>query len=53
LREIADAQQATMSRVVADIEASRPSGNLSSAIRTYVLRKVREQAADAPTTPDP
>lgn len=53
LREIAHAQQATMSSVVADIEASRPGGNLSSAIRTYVLRKVREQAMDAPTTPGP
>jgi predicted DNA-binding ribbon-helix-helix protein len=42
LREIADAQQASVSRVVANIEASRPRGNLSSAIRTFVLSKVRD-----------
>jgi predicted DNA-binding ribbon-helix-helix protein len=50
LREIAHTQQATMSRIVTDIEASRPSGNLSSAIRTFVLNKVREsEAAASPT----
>jgi predicted DNA-binding ribbon-helix-helix protein len=53
LREIAGAQQASVSRVVADIEASSPRGNLSSAIRTFVLNKVREPATDAPTTPGP
>jgi predicted DNA-binding ribbon-helix-helix protein len=53
LKEIADAQQASVSRVVAHIEASRPRGNLSSAIRTFVLNKVREPATVAPTTTDP
>jgi predicted DNA-binding ribbon-helix-helix protein len=50
LREIAHTQQATMSRIVTDIEAGRPGGNLSSAIRTFVLNNVREsEAAAAPT----
>jgi predicted DNA-binding ribbon-helix-helix protein len=40
-----------VSRVVADIESSRPRGNLSSAIRTFVLNKVREPVA--PTTTGP
>lgn len=53
LREIAEAQQASLSSVVADIEASRPGGNLSSAIRTFVLNKVREPATVAPTTTGP
>jgi predicted DNA-binding ribbon-helix-helix protein len=40
LREIAEAQQASVSSVVADIEASSLGGNLSSAIRTFVLNTV-------------
>jgi predicted DNA-binding ribbon-helix-helix protein len=50
LREIAEAQKAPLSSVVADIEASRPGGNLSSAIRTFVLNKVREPGAVVSTT---
>ena len=53
LREIAVGQQATVSRVVADIEASSLGGNLSSAIRIFVLNKVREPATVAPTVPAP
>jgi predicted DNA-binding ribbon-helix-helix protein len=53
LREIAVGRQATVSSVVADIEASSLGGNLSSAIRTFVLNKVREPATVAPTTPGP
>ena len=53
LREIAEAQQASLSSVVADIEASRPGGNLSSAIRTFVLNKVREPGAVASTNQGP
>ena len=53
LREIAEAQQVSLSSVVAGIEASRPGGNLSSAIRTFVLNKVREPATVAPTIPSP
>jgi predicted DNA-binding ribbon-helix-helix protein len=53
LREIAEAQQASLSSVVAGIEASRPGGNLSSAIRTFVLNKVREPGVVASTTQGP
>jgi predicted DNA-binding ribbon-helix-helix protein len=53
LREIAEAQQASVSSVVAHIEASHPLGNLSSAIRTFVLNKVREPATVAPTITGP
>jgi predicted DNA-binding ribbon-helix-helix protein len=45
LREIADAQRVPVSKVVADIEADPARGNLSSAIRTFVLHKVRDAAA--------
>jgi predicted DNA-binding ribbon-helix-helix protein len=53
LREIADTQQATMSTIVTGIEASRSNGNLSSAIRTYVLNMVRESGTAAPSTSGP
>ena len=53
LREIAEAQQVSLSSVVAGIEASRPGGNLSSAIRTFVLNKVREPGPVASTTQGP
>ena len=41
LRKIANAQQATLSNVVAEIDKKRKSGNLSSAIRLFVLDQVR------------
>jgi predicted DNA-binding ribbon-helix-helix protein len=47
LREIAHTQQATMSTIVTEIEASRLNGNLSSAIRTYVLNRVRDEEVAA------
>jgi predicted DNA-binding ribbon-helix-helix protein len=53
LREIAHSQQATMSTVVTDIESGRLNGNLSSAIRTYVLNKVRQSGTAAPQTFSP
>jgi predicted DNA-binding ribbon-helix-helix protein len=37
LKEIALAQSATLSDVVASIDSERPHGNLSSAIRLFVL----------------
>ncbi len=37
LKEIAHAQQATVSRLIADIDKTRTSNNLSSAIRLFVL----------------
>jgi len=37
LKKIADAQEATLSELVAKIDQTRQKGNLSSAIRLYVL----------------
>lgn len=41
LREIAQAQQATLSKLVGEIDRARQQGNLSSAIRLFVLEQVR------------
>jgi predicted DNA-binding ribbon-helix-helix protein len=41
LREIAQAQDATLSKLVAEIDRTRQQGNLSSAIRLFVLEHVR------------
>jgi len=41
LKKIAHTQQATMSKVIADIDNTRQHGNLSSAIRLFVLDQVR------------
>jgi predicted DNA-binding ribbon-helix-helix protein len=41
LKEIAAGRKATLSEVVANIDASRSQGNLSSAIRLYVLDHYR------------
>ena len=41
LKEIARAQQATLSNLVAEIDKTRQHGNLSSAIRLFVLDRVR------------
>src|SRR4029079_18201662 len=48
LKEIARGQQATLSNVVAEIDKARQRGNLSSAIRLFVLDRVR-----TPTTTGP
>jgi predicted DNA-binding ribbon-helix-helix protein len=45
LKEIAAARDATLSEVVASIDASRSQGNLSSAIRLYVLDHYRARRA--------
>jgi len=45
LRKIANAQNATLSNVLAEIDKKRQQGNLSSAIRLFVLDRVR--AVDA------
>jgi len=44
LKEIAAGRKATLSEVVANIDASRSQGNLSSAIRLYVLDHYRSPA---------
>jgi predicted DNA-binding ribbon-helix-helix protein len=41
LKEIAHAQRATLSKMVAEIDNTRHQGNLSSAIRLFVLDQVR------------
>ena len=46
LRKIANAQQATLSNVVAEIDKKRKNGNLSSAIRLFVLDQVRASEAN-------
>jgi predicted DNA-binding ribbon-helix-helix protein len=42
-KEIADERQLTLSDLVGDIDADRQEGNLSSAIRLFVLRQYRDQ----------
>jgi len=46
LKEIARAQQATLSDIVAEINKTRQRGNLSSAIRLFVLDQVRAPEKD-------
>jgi len=41
LKEIAQARHATMSKLVGEIDRTRQQGNLSSAIRLFVLDHVR------------
>ena len=41
LKKIASTQQATRSKVIANIDKERRHGNLSSAIRLFVLDQVR------------
>ncbi len=45
LKEIATVRSATLSEVVAGIDASRSQGNLSSAIRLFVLEDYRAARA--------
>ncbi|MGB6536540.1 MAG: ribbon-helix-helix domain-containing protein [Xanthobacteraceae bacterium] len=47
LKEIAKSNQATLSSIVAHIESSRQYGNLSSAIRLFVLEHASARAPSA------
>jgi predicted DNA-binding ribbon-helix-helix protein len=47
LTEIAEAQGATVSQTVTEIDKSRQGANLSSAIRLFVLDRVRSQKVGA------
>jgi predicted DNA-binding ribbon-helix-helix protein len=47
LKDIARARGVTLSALVASIDQSRGKGNLSSAIRLFVLDHVRGQPGDA------
>jgi len=44
LKEIAQGQQMTLSSMVGDIDTNRRQGNLSSAIRLFVLDSVRTRS---------
>lgn len=46
LKEIADARNMTLSDLVASIDSQRRHGNLSSAIRLFVLDHYRTQSTD-------
>ncbi|MFN3349394.1 ribbon-helix-helix domain-containing protein [Pseudorhodoplanes sp.] len=46
LKEIADARHMTLSDIVASIDSQRRHGNLSSAIRLFVLDHYRGQSSD-------
>ena len=46
LKEIADARNMTLSDLVASIDSQRRHGNLSSAIRLFVLDHYRGQSMD-------
>jgi predicted DNA-binding ribbon-helix-helix protein len=47
LKEIAHAQGATVSETVTEIDKSRQEGNLSTAIRLFVLDRIRSKKAGA------
>jgi predicted DNA-binding ribbon-helix-helix protein len=51
LKEIARTQQATLSNIVAEIDKTRQQGNLSSAIRLFVLDRVRAPEKDRTNRP--
>ena len=46
LKNIARAQQASLSNIVAQIDKARQHGNLSSAIRLFVLDRIRAPERD-------
>ena len=43
LKKIAHAKEATLTELVAEIDQAREQGNLSSAIRLYVLEHIRRR----------
>ena len=45
LKEIAQGQHMTLSNMVGEIDTNRQPGNLSSAIRLFVLDRVRSQVS--------
>jgi predicted DNA-binding ribbon-helix-helix protein len=50
LKEIAARRRATLSDLVASIDSGRSQGNLSSAIRLFVLDHFRSNSAEAPSS---
>jgi predicted DNA-binding ribbon-helix-helix protein len=53
LKEIAGARNLTLSDLVSTIDSERRHGNLSSAIRLFVLNHYRTQAGGQPEVRDP
>ena len=53
LKDIALARQVSLSDIVASIDAGRRHGNLSSAIRLFVLDYYRTQSGGGDDPPDP
>jgi predicted DNA-binding ribbon-helix-helix protein len=47
LKDIAHSQQATLSKLVSQIDETRQQANLSSAIRLYVLEHIRTHGKNA------
>ncbi len=52
LKEIAAGREATLSELVANIDSSRSQGNLSSAIRLFVLEHFRNSGGKGGRKPD-
>jgi predicted DNA-binding ribbon-helix-helix protein len=54
LKEIADLQRVTVSKLIAEIDATRKQSNLSSEIRIFVLQHFQSKykSADLPTSND-
>lgn len=52
LKDIAASRNMTLSELVASIDADRRQGNLSSAIRLFVLDHYRAQAGGSPSMQD-
>jgi predicted DNA-binding ribbon-helix-helix protein len=53
LKEIAVSRQATLSDLVASIDSGRPHGNLSSAIRLFVLDHYQQSRTNGHDTQPP
>jgi predicted DNA-binding ribbon-helix-helix protein len=53
LKEIAVSRQATLSDLVASIDSGRPHGNLSSAIRLFVLDHYQQARPNGHAEPQP
>lgn len=51
LKRIADMQRTTLSSVVSGIDTQRQQGNLSSAIRLFVLEQARSRASEIALQP--
>jgi predicted DNA-binding ribbon-helix-helix protein len=48
LKDIASSQHVTLSKLVGEIDAARQQGNLSSAIRLFVLEHFQNESTHAP-----